>query len=607
MCLLVRYQRILRGLTSSVFVLLLLWSLTRAWGHTESDFPSYYTAAHLLLKRTPLRSFYDMAQFQQQMDSIVIPNRLGGYIPQTPLTMLPFVPLARLPMNNAKQLWLLVDIILLGGTVWVLTRLTEIEISGIIGLFVLGFGSLYTNLMLGQYYILILFLLTCATFLVHSSRDFGGGFLLGLICCLKLITAPFLLYFAWKSQPKVLGGICTALVLGVLVTVVFFGWADLAYYLGQILPRSLEGETLDPFNPANGTVTTLLRRMLVFDPELNPNPVLNAPSLFFFFRAAFTVSILAISLLLSFERTNGAKQDYAAFLVVLIIISPNTASYTFVLLLLPVALKLKNTTTWHRVVLLLCYTLLAAPMRPAWSWLFPKVWILIGMFWLALTPHKNPYRVRTRLGVVSAAVLLTLFVTGFETAVHAKEAHQQWTPIVERGAIFSSSPIPIREGTVYLAILHGRYTLAIHNGQDSRPFALEGDAFNPVLLPSKELIGFESFRSGTKSQLALDPRTGAILSLSDADLKGWSGNSRSPDGKWIVSERRSAMGTQIYLVDPTGNVPSIEVTDGPCNSFAPAWDRDSQSVVFASDCGRGVGMPALYRARLQAMLALAKK
>ncbi len=184
------------------------WSLRQAWTHTESDFPSYYTAAHLVLSRAPLHGFYDMAWFQRQMDLLIVPSRLGGYIPQTPLTMLPLVPFAGLEMNSAKQLWLTADIAFLVGTVWLLRRLTKLGVSVLLGLFVLGFGSLHTNLLLGQYYVLILFLLTAAVYFLDHGRDFLAGTVLGVIFSLKLITAPFLLYFAWRKQPRALAGMC---------------------------------------------------------------------------------------------------------------------------------------------------------------------------------------------------------------------------------------------------------------------------------------------------------------------------------------------------------------------------------------------------------------
>jgi hypothetical protein len=39
----------------------------------------------------------------------------------------------------------------------------------------------------------------------------------------------------------------------------------------------------------------------------------------------------------------------------------------------------------------------------------------------------------------------------------------------------------------------------------------------------------------------------------------------------------------------------MRLTGGNCNSSSPAWELDSKSIVFASDCGRAFGLPALYR------------
>jgi hypothetical protein len=40
------------------------------------------------------------------------------------------------------------------------------------------------------------------------------------------------------------------------------------------------------------------------------------------------------------------------------------------------------------------------------------------------------------------------------------------------------------------------------------------------------------------------------------------------------------------------------VAGGNCNNSSPAWEEDSHTLIFASDCGRGIGMPVLYRANL---------
>jgi Tol biopolymer transport system component len=38
-----------------------------------------------------------------------------------------------------------------------------------------------------------------------------------------------------------------------------------------------------------------------------------------------------------------------------------------------------------------------------------------------------------------------------------------------------------------------------------------------------------------------------------------------------------------------------QLTEGECNSISPAWTPDSKELIYATDCGRGVGLTALAR------------
>ncbi len=172
-------------------------------------------------------------------------------------------------------------------------------------------------------------------------------------------------------------------------------------------------------------------------------------------------------------------------------------------------------------------------------------------------------------------------------------------------AVYSSLPIPVHDGLVYQTISHGHYTLRFRREQVVRNFEIEGNAFDPVLLPSRDMIRFESVRSKTIHQFLLNPETGFIRPSPIHDVSDSSESRQSPDGRWMVCERTSVGSTQIVLLDRLQKRKPISVTEGRCNSFAPAWERDSRAIVFASDCGRGVGMPALYRAPLEEILALA--
>src|SRR5580704_9689107 len=73
------------------------------WTRVETDFPYYYTAAVLARHRMPLDRFYDWPWFQRQMNYAGTERQLGGYIPQTPLTMIPLLPVSALAPQPAKR------------------------------------------------------------------------------------------------------------------------------------------------------------------------------------------------------------------------------------------------------------------------------------------------------------------------------------------------------------------------------------------------------------------------------------------------------------------------------------------------------------------------
>src|SRR5580704_11340198 len=95
------------------------------WNRAETDFPNYYTAAVLVREGAPLHNYYDWTWFQRQMNYAGVENQLGAYIPQTPLTMLPIVPLAGFAPQTAKRIWLLFNVAFLAATLLMLSRVNR--------------------------------------------------------------------------------------------------------------------------------------------------------------------------------------------------------------------------------------------------------------------------------------------------------------------------------------------------------------------------------------------------------------------------------------------------------------------------------------------------
>jgi hypothetical protein len=113
---------------------------------------------------------------------------------------------------------------------------------------------------------------------------------------LKLYGGPFLLYFAVKREWKAVFGMIVCSVALLAGAIALFGWSDIHYYCTQVLPRTLEGGSIDPYNPGVPTISTLLRHLFVREPELNPAPLWQAPWLFFFLRAFIPLAIIALTL-----------------------------------------------------------------------------------------------------------------------------------------------------------------------------------------------------------------------------------------------------------------------------------------------------------------------
>ena len=185
--------------------------------------------------------------------------------------MLPFLPLAKLPPQRAKQVWITAELVFLAAAIGLLSRLTGFGILKTMVLALLAHAALSYNFLLGHYYIFLTLLLACAAWCLLKGHDFSAGVLLGLIFALKLYAAPFVFYFAVRRQWRALWGMTATVAVLTLTAVAMFGWNDVWYFATNILPRAVNGEVTDPYNPGLGSATVLLRRIFVPEAEVEPS------------------------------------------------------------------------------------------------------------------------------------------------------------------------------------------------------------------------------------------------------------------------------------------------------------------------------------------------
>jgi hypothetical protein len=144
---------------------------------------------------------------------------------------------------------------------------------------------------------------------------------------------------------------------------------------------------------------------------------------------------------------------------------------------------------------------------------------------------------------------------------------------------------------------HGRGRLMVR-----RDFEMGNSAEDVTLTPSSLNVYEASFHS--PGEYAFSAVTGIRppqLYLSDAEHTNAPlplGESRypalSPDGRWMAYSHLEDGVWNLWLRDEMTGV-TRRIADTPCNQIQPAWEQDSKTLLYTTDCGRSLWFTAIAR------------
>src|SRR5215471_6514055 len=324
----------------SVLIAVFAWrSFVPAWRSLNTDFPSYYVAASLFARGDSLSRVYDWTWFQRQKDHAGIENRVVAFNALTLYSALPIAPLTLFQPLAAKRCWLIINLFFLGLSLFALHRITNLSPVRIGILMFLAIEPLQTHFLYGQLHILVLVLLVLSLRLYLKDRSFAAGAMIAVASAIKIYPIVFIAYFIRKRQWRVVAGIAIGVVLLAILAIWLFGVQVNRTYLEEVLPRVIRGEIIDPYNLRWNSFTAVTRRLFVFEPELNPKPVMNLPAGFAIV-LAFIQALLFVPLLwlISPRRCEGEHErlEYGTFLAAVLLLSANPAAYHNVVLIITV-------------------------------------------------------------------------------------------------------------------------------------------------------------------------------------------------------------------------------------------------------------------------------
>jgi hypothetical protein len=168
----------------------------RVWLMLLRSFLRYLTAEWIWLAR--------------EKDHRAIAAPAVGLMPSTPFSTLVMWPLTGLAPLAAKHVWILANLALLVPLCWILRSMTGLTYRRIALVFALSF-PLHRNLLYGQFYIFLLFLIAAACWGYLRGKYALAGALVGIAGACKIFPILFLVFFvqrrAWRALIRFRGTI----------------------------------------------------------------------------------------------------------------------------------------------------------------------------------------------------------------------------------------------------------------------------------------------------------------------------------------------------------------------------------------------------------------
>jgi hypothetical protein len=506
----------------------------------------------------------------------------------------------------------------------------------------------------------------------------------------KLFPAIFLVYFLRKRNGRALISAAITIAACLTISLAVFGWPMHRYYLQSVLPWTLRGEALPPYLLSASSLSNLLHRLFLYEPQWNPHPWHNAPLAFAVLGPFLQMAILAPAILLIHpeEDRRSIPLEWSVLLCATLAISTSPASYNFTLLILPITVLCAWLLPRRPLLALVAILLYLGIGYPSWNTSNvdglrailhePRLFLLIALTFLsclvlgarrackpagvgpALSLAGSTHPSRNMPWIVSLGLLTVLSIFIAVHHQHNLDADYPYRLPMRADALLAATPAYATSTIEQIELVPEGYVLnsAVNPEPDQLSFAptpsgnwieqvsgssrllppsgsswhsVDG-ARNPILSPDGRTVAYIHDEHGhghllEYPNIALSPAWMNVLEASAAPdgsyvasasvgrmppqlyrlrrdhepLRIELGAARypavSPDGRWMAFSRFESGAWNLYLLDLVYPSTAKRLTDAACNQVEPAWEPDSKTLLYASDCGRALGFTAICRRR----------
>lgn len=306
-------------------------------GSTTHGFVAYYGAARLLAAGQLGPMAYDDRWFGQFVQEITNSSVREIFSPNPPTMALMALPVAGLGPSAARAVWLAGSLTAFVVAIAALARHQDRRGAPIpvpVLLLMLLAPAVFTNLRIGQGYLLVFALFTLAVTSFARGRDGRGGAALGLLLGLKTsgtaLVVVLLMQRRWRAN-LIAGAVAAGIALAVTPFIDATMWMQFPAVVRDFIQRPSGSVT------AYQTTLSLARRLCIADPMWNPSPALSCEPVAFVVPNLLLGAALVATIALVLRSPRG-EPSLAAGTTLSLLALPASAEVHFVLLAIPLAL-----------------------------------------------------------------------------------------------------------------------------------------------------------------------------------------------------------------------------------------------------------------------------
>lgn len=315
-------------------LLLGIFFLIKYYTAPVGDFGNYYYASYFLKQGNWGLWIYEPYRFNLAIYELGQRHFFLNYTPVPPLSALLYLPFTFFTVVKARLIWNSVMLLLFTWSLLRLYNYSRVDVKLLLLLPLLVYIPMQNNIMEGQSYCLLFFLLV-EGFVQYTKKNVGFMALCwALSIHLKISPAFILIFLFFQKDIKSLSLVVFNIILLTLVSLPLIGFDVWQNYIFKILPRLYNGEINNTYAYNYQSFQVMLKTIFVPDLLHNTNAPFDNSLLYSQLLACFKIAVYGIGILFA-RSSNSTVQKFNIWLLISFLVSGYGNSFSLLLLLIP--------------------------------------------------------------------------------------------------------------------------------------------------------------------------------------------------------------------------------------------------------------------------------